>query len=139
MLLSNQLVEDARLLQGYGSSIFNQCKDQQLSGMAVSSIRLHVDPNAKSFTVHTPTPVSIHWHDVVKEQLDGGVPMRVIEKVLIGELSCWCHRMVVARMLDGTSRQTVDLSPLNVCCLCETHHIKSPFPQKLCHRTPGNQ
>jgi len=117
------------LLERYSSSTFNQCKHQQLPGMSGPSIRLHVDPAAKPSAVHTPAAVPLHWHDAVKDQLDADVAMGVIEKVPLGEPSAWCHRMVIARKSDGTPRRTVDLSPLNIHCLRETHHIRPPFQQ----------
>lgn len=42
-----------------------------------------------------------------------GEAQRVIEKVPYGELSKWCHCMVVTRKSDVTSHITVDLSPPN--------------------------
>lgn len=117
------------LLQQYSSSTFNQCKHQQLPGMAGPSIRLHVQPDAKPSAVHTPATVPLHWQEEVKDQLDADVALGVIEKVPIGEPSAWCHRMVLARRADGKPRRTVDLSPLNAHCLRETHHVQAPFKQ----------
>ena len=44
-----------------------------------------------------------------------------------GELSKWCHKMVITRKEDGSPRRTVDLSPLNKHCVREVHTNKSPF------------
>jgi len=117
------------LLDRFSTSTFNQCTHQQLPGMTGPAISLHVDPNATPSAVHTPAHVPLHWQDVVKDQLDSDVNLGVLEKVPIGEPSPWCHRMVLARKADGTPRRTVDLSPLNIHCLRETHHVKPPFQQ----------
>ena len=37
--------------------------------------------------------------------------------------------MVLVQKSDRSLRRTIDLSPLNHHCLCETHHVKPPFQQ----------
>ena len=42
--------------------------------------------------------------------------LRVIERVFYGKLVQWCHRMVVTRKYDGTSRRLIKIFPINKHC-----------------------
>ena len=77
-------------------------------------MEIHLKEGAVPKNFSTPSTVPMHWHAMVKEQLDSDERLGVIEKVT--EPSAWCHRMVVVGKPDGTPRRTVDLQPLNKWC-----------------------
>ena len=103
----------------------HECKYQQPPGMAGPSMSLHVYPNTKNILSSHPfySVTSLVWC------CDADVAMGAIEGFPIREPSVWCHRMVISCKSHGKPRQTVDLSPLTIHCLRETHHIKPPFQQ----------
>lgn len=117
------------ILDRYSSSTFNTCEHQPLPMMDGPPLQLMVDPDAKPVAVHTPVPVPIHWQEDVKAGLDRDVRLGVIEPVPVGEPVTWCHRMVVCAKKDGKPRRTVDMQPLNLHAVRETHHTQSPFHQ----------
>ena len=98
------------LIDCLSSSTFNTCPLQPLIGMTGPDIELHVDLSAKPKTFNTPAMVFLHWQKEVKEQIKNDVALGVLEKVLFGELSAWCHRMVITRKADGSPRRTLDPS-----------------------------
>ena len=112
------------LVNRYATSTFNKCPHQQLPGMTGPAIRFHVDPKAEPVAVHTPSTVPLHWQEVVEKQINDDIALGVLERVPIGELSLWCHQMVLVKKADGTPRRTVNLSPLNRHCLRETYHVE---------------
>ena len=84
--------------------------------MTSPAILPHADPEATLVAVYTPATEPFHWQDEVEEQINAEIALGVLERVLIGELSPWCHRLVLVRKSDGTPRRTVDLSLLNHHC-----------------------
>eukprot|EP00111_Clytia_hemisphaerica_P021586 TCONS_00063478-protein len=92
-------------------------------------LSLQIDESAEPTAHHTPIPVSFHWQEKVKADLDRDVQLGVLEKVPIGEPVTWCHRMVVCAKKNGEPRRTVDFQALNACATRETHHTQSPFHQ----------
>lgn len=117
------------LLDFYGASTFNMCKQQTLPMMDCPPLKLMVNPDAEPVAHHTPVPVPIHWRDDVKKGLDHDVKLGVIELVPFGEPITWCHRMVICAKKNGQPRHTVDLQALNTHTTRETHHTPSPFLQ----------
>ena len=99
-------------------------------------IEIHVDPTAIPVTLRKPAPVPLHWQDQVEKELHRDVALEVLERVPLGEPTTWCFKMVVTRKDDGSSRRTVDLSPMNKHCERELHTSKSPF--KLARSVPDN-
>ena len=114
----------------YSSSSFNCCSNQALPFVTNSPpMILHVDPKARPVAAHKPAPVPLHWQRAVKEGLDQGVELGVLEKVAVDEPTDWCSRMVVCAKKDGSPRRTVDLKNLNKVCVRQTHPVKAPFHQ----------
>ena len=107
----------------------HECKYQQPPGMAGPSMSLHVYPNTKNILSSHPfySVTSLVWC------CDADVAMGAIEGFPIREPSVWCHRMVISCKSHGKPRQTVDLSPLTIHCLRETHHIKPSLQQAETH------
>ena len=97
--------------------------------MSGPPIAIHIQPGTQPNAVHTPASIPLHWRDEVKRQLDADVKLGVIEKVVPGTPTTWCHRAFWVRKADGTSRRVVDLQPLNRHCSRETHHTIPPFKQ----------
>ena len=122
------------LLNEFSASTFNICPHRPLKQMEGPPIEFHVDDTAESQPCHTPSLISIHWQQKVKEDLDRDEALGVIEKVPYGTPVTWCHRMVITKKHDGTLRRTVDLSPLNKFCRRETYATESPF--QLARRIP---
>ena len=86
------------ILDTFGSSAFNQCPHQQLSTMTGEFVRLHFKEDVVPYAAHTPIPVSHHWIQEVKEDIDRD---GIIEKVPQGTTSKWCARMIVTAKKDG--------------------------------------
>ena len=117
----------AWLIEYYGSSTFNTCPHRPLAAMAGPPVEIHLDPSAIPRACHTPANVPLHWQEAVHNDLLRDEALGVIEPVPYGEVTDWCHRMVVTRKHDGSPRRTVDLSPLNKFCKRETFATESPF------------
>ena len=130
----NNMKMRAWLLERYASSSFNTCPHRSLPCMEGPPVEIHVDPNAKPRTCHTPATIPLHWQQQVHNDLLRDEALGVIERVPYGEPTTWCHRMVVTRKHDGSPRRTVDLSPLNKFCQRETFAMESPF--HLARRVP---
>lgn len=90
-------------------------------------IEIHVDPTATPRACHTPANIHHHWQQRVYDDLLRDEALGVIERVLYGEPVTWFHGMVITRKHDGFPRRTVDISPLNKFCQCETFAMESPF------------
>lgn len=117
------------LIAYYTTSIFKKCPHKQLLGMISPAIKVHVDPQVKPVVVHTSATVPLHWQDQVEQQINDDISLGKVEKVLAGEPSLWCHKMILVCKADVIQCKTVDLSQLNHHCLHETHHVKPPYPQ----------
>lgn len=117
------------LITYYTTSTFNKSPHKQLLGMISPAIKVHVDPQVKPVVVHTSATVPLHWQDQVEQQINDDISLGKVEKVLTGEPSLWCHRMILVCKADVIQCKTVDLSQLNHHCLHETHHVKPPYPQ----------
>jgi len=70
-------------------------------------------------------PVSIHWREAVKQQLDQDVNLGVIENVEPNTPSSWCHRANWTRKSDSSPRRVVDFQSLNKQCIRNTHHTST--------------
>jgi hypothetical protein len=88
-----------------------------------------VNPDAVPVAHHNPTPVPLHWQNVVKAGLDRDVKLGVLEPVPVGEPVTWCHRMIICAKKNGKPHRTVDFQALNLHATRETHHTQSPFHQ----------
>ena len=55
------------LLDRFSASTFNKCPHQPLTIMTGPPIKIHVDPDVISSTVHSPAQVPIHWRITSKE------------------------------------------------------------------------
>ena len=117
------------LIERYSSSTFNKCKHQLLPSMTGPPLKIHIKPDAVPVAANKPTPVPKHWEGDAKEGLDTDTSLGVISKVPIGYPQTWCHKMILIEKDDGTLRRAVDFTPLNRCCLRETHHVQPPFLQ----------
>ena len=95
-----------------------------------------MDPLAKPMVCHNPSSIPLQWQQKVHDDLIRNEAMGILEKVLHGEPTEWCHRMVITRKHNGSTRRTVDLSPLNKFCKRETHVFEAPF--YLTGRVPRN-
>ena len=104
--------------------------------MAGPPKEIHVDPLAKPMACHTPSSILLHWQQKVHDNLIRDEAMGILEKVPHGELTEWCHRMVITRKHDGSPFRKMDLSPLSKFCKCETHTFEVPL--HLAYRVPGN-
>ena len=93
------------LLDLYSASSFNVCEHQPLP------LTLSIDLTATPKSFHTPIPVPIHWQDEVKAVLDRDVRLGVLEKVPLGMLVTWCHRMVICTKKMGHSGGRSTFSP----------------------------
>jgi len=102
--------------------------------MSGPPVEIHLEDGTTPKAVHTPATLPVHWQEKVHTDLLRDEALGVIEKVPYGEPVTCCHRMVVTRKHDGTPRRTVDLSPLNKHCKCETFASESPF--HLARRVP---
>ena len=122
------------LLDRYASFTFNTCPHRALPNMEGPPIEIHVDPTATPKACHTPASVPLYWQQRVYEDLLRDEALGVIERVPYGEPVTWCHQMVITRKHDDSSRRTVDLSPLNKFCKCETFATETPF--HLARRIP---
>jgi hypothetical protein len=69
-------------------------------------MRLMVNPDAVPVAHHNPTPVPLHWQNVVKAGLDRDVKLGVLEPVPVGEPVTWCHRMVICAKKNGKPRRS---------------------------------
>ena len=117
------------LITYYTTSTFNKSPHKQLLGMISPAIKVHVDPQVKPVVVHTSATVPLHWQDQVEQQINDDISLGKVEKVLAGEPSLWCHKMILVCKADVIQCKTVDLSQLNHHCLHETLHVKPPYPQ----------
>ena len=105
--------------------------------MAGTPIKIHVNNLlAKPMACHIPSFITLYWQQKVHDDLIRDEAMRVLEIVPHSELTEWCHCMVIIRKHDGSSRRTVDLSPLNKFRNHETHAFKAPF--HLARSVPRN-
>ena len=97
----------------YASSAFNCCECQPLPAMHGPPLKIHMKKGAKPVASHSPIPVPIHWQKKVKAGLDRDEAIGVIERVLPGTPTTWCHKMVVVPKKDNTPSRTVNFQPLN--------------------------
>ena len=68
------------ILRYYASSALNQCEKQPLPLMdGHPPLKLHVDENAKPFSIHKARPVPLHWQQEVKARLERDVALGVLE------------------------------------------------------------
>ena len=125
----NNLKMKEWLRERFQASTFNDCPHQKSTSITGPELKFHLKPDATFDVAHTPCSVPLHWQEELKEELDKDVSLGVIERVLYGEPSRCCHRMVVRAKPNGSLRRTVDMSSLNQHCLRETHHVKPPFQQ----------
>ena len=95
--------------------------------MAGPPVEIHLNDDVKPKAVHTPASIPIHWHEQTKADLLRDEAIGVIERVPYGEPVSWCHRMIVTKKHDGSSRRMVNLSPLNKHWKRKTYASKSPF------------
>ena len=100
---------------------------QPLPPMTGKPQKLHTADNATPYAAHSPIPIPRHWKEEVKIQLEKDVEMGILQRVLVGEPTEWCMRMVAVPKKDGKPRRTVDFQPINKFCMRETHHKPSPF------------
>ena len=117
----------AWLLDRYSASTLNTCPHRALPCMEGPPVEIHVDLTATPKACHTPANVPPHWQQRVYDDLLRDEALGVIERVPYGEPVTWCHRMVITRKHDGSSRRTVDLSPLNKFCRRKTFAMETPF------------
>ena len=115
------------LLTRYATSTFNVCPHGPFPNIEGPPMRIHVDPKAEPKQSVTPSKVSLHMEEELRENLNKLEQQSIIEKVPHGVVTPWCHRLVTTRKEDGTMRMTVDLSPLNKYCTREVHPMKSPY------------
>ena len=90
------------LLERYTSSTFNTCPHRPLHCMVEPPIEIHVIPSAKPRAFHTPASIPLHWQQQVHAGHLQDEALKILEKVLHGEPTQWCHRMVITRRDDGT-------------------------------------
>ena len=114
------------ILEHYGSSAFNICPHQALPLVSSSPpMRLHLAEGAKPVAIHKPSPVPVHWEELVRDGLQKDIDLGVLEKVPVGEPTIWCSRMVITAKKDGKPRRVLDLRGLNR----QTHSTEAPSLQ----------
>ena len=101
--------------------------DGKLRRMKGKAHKIHIEPEAKPHSVHTPVPVPHHMKQDVQKQLDEDVEKGILRKAPIGEPNDWCMRMVVVRKKNGKLRRAIDFRPLNLVSKREPHHTPTPF------------
>ena len=90
-------------------------------------LEIHLESDAKPRACHTPAHVPSHWQKQVEADLIRYEKLGVMERVPFGEAVSWYHRMMATRKQNGSTRRTVDLSPLNKYCKRETCATDTPF------------
>ena len=71
-------------------------------------VKIHIQDGVKPIASHTPIPIPLHWHKKVKAGLDRDEAIGMIEEVLAGTPTMWCHRMVCVPKKDLSPRRTVN-------------------------------
>ena len=108
------------------SSSFN-ITSAPLAKMVGPPMKIHLDPEARPVAIHKPIPIPHDWQDTVKEEGERDIQLDIIDRVPMGVPTTWHFTMVVVVKKSGKPCRTVDLSPLNKHCLCETFAFyKSP-------------
>nr|XP_027211978.1 uncharacterized protein LOC113805212 [Penaeus vannamei] len=93
--------------------------------MSGPPMRIHLQPGATPFAIHTPRPIPFAYRDQVKEELDSLVQQGIISPV--GDKpSEWCHPMVLVPKPGNGVRITVDLTRLNSQVSRPTHPSPTP-------------
>ncbi|ROT72286.1 Transposon Ty3-G Gag-Pol polyprotein [Penaeus vannamei] len=96
-----------------------------LKKMSGPPMRIHLQPGATPFAIHTPRPIPFAYRDQVKEELDSLVQQGIISPV--GDKpSEWCHPMVLVPKPGNGVRITVDLTRLNSQVSRPTHPSPTP-------------
>ena len=104
------------LLDAFSSSAFNQCPHQALLSITGEPVKLHFKEGATPYAVHTPIPIPHHWKHQVKDDLDHGEHLHIIEEVPQDTTLKWCVKMVV------TPRRTVTPDALSTYKSSTTPH-----------------
>ena len=87
---------------------------------------IHLNTNAKPFTISTPRRIALPLMPKVKSKLERMEKLGVIKRVYVS--TKWCTGMVVVPKLDGRLRICVDLTKLNQSFQRERHPIPSVNP-----------
>ena len=93
------------LIEEFSCSAFNTCSHQQLKVMTWRPMDIVFKDDHKPHAVHTPIPVSRHWKDRVKMEIDRDVRLGIIEPVPQGTPVKSCSRMVVMPKKDGAPQK----------------------------------
>ena len=84
------------ILERYGSSSFNNCNEQPLLLVCLSTpLELFINPKAWPIITHREAPVPFHFQDEVKKGLDRDVRLGILEKVPLNDPVTWCSHMLV--------------------------------------------
>ena len=125
------------LLDRYAASTFNTCPHHPLQDMTGPPLAIRVEAGVQTAVTNCPVRVPVHWHEEVRQQLECGEALGIIEKVPPNTPVTWLHNMVVTPKSDGSPRRTVNLQPLNRVSVLETHHTMPPAKQAC--SVPRNQ
>ena len=74
---------------------------------------IHLQEDAKPFTIHTPWQILMAIQDAVQQELQSMVTQGIITPAA-NELSLWCHPLVAVPKPNGGVRITTNLSHLNM-------------------------
>ena len=105
------------LLHLYAFSTFNVCTCQPLSIMHGPALELHIPPDAKSTTHHTPTRVPMHYISRVKADIERDVKLGVIEPVPENEPTTPSHKTTHTYHSHSPSETYRTTNPTNTNCL----------------------
>ena len=111
----------------YAASTLKRCTHQLLPEMTGQPLKIHIVSDFIPKAISTNSQIPKLWKNEVKETLNRNTRLGVLGKTPVGVPSFWVHRMVVVAKTDSRHRIFLDLSPLNKCCVRETHRIKRPF------------
>ena len=75
------------LMDYYHSSTFNTCEHQPLPLMEGPPMKLMIEENAMPVTHHTPFPVSIHWQEWVKADIERDIAQGALENLSHGAIT----------------------------------------------------
>ena len=106
------------------SDVFST-KNDELKEMTGAPMKIHLQDNAKPFSISTCRSVPYAWRDEVKHNLEEMVSKGIITSVG-DEQSPWCHPMVVVAKPKGGCRICVDLTKLNKYVERPVYPTKSP-------------
>ena len=65
----------------------------------------------------------------MKEDIERGIRLGVLERVPLNTPVTWCSRMHIVAKMNGELRGFVDLQPVNAASRRHTHYVEPPYSQ----------